>query len=179
MYTIISGSNRKSNRTLPFAQFAHAHLNQNGQSAHLLDLCSLSGSLVYDTMYSKEDQPDMISQIQQDIFIPTDKFWFFVPEYNGSYPGVIKVLLDTMSTVDIQKTFQHKKAMLTGVASGRAGNLRGMDHLAEVLNHLGVHVHPNKKPISSIYQFLDEQNQLTHDKMKEELMVQAEAFCEF
>ena len=40
--------------------------------------------------------------------------------------------------------------MLTGVASGRAGNLRGMDHLADVLNYIKITVHPNKLPISIV-----------------------------
>ena len=40
--------------------------------------------------------------------------------------------------------------LLTGVATGRAGNLRGMDHLADVLNYLKITVHPNKLPISVV-----------------------------
>lgn len=179
MFSVISGSNRKLNRTLPFAQFGFDLLQQKATDTQLVDLSKLSGSLIYDTMYSPEDQPEFIAQLQKNQFMPTDKFWFFVPEYNGSFPGVVKVLLDAMSTVDIKATFKNKKAMITGIASGRAGNLRGMDHLADVLNHLGVHVHPNKKPVSSIYQFLNEKNELVHDKIKEELRLQAEEFMNY
>ena len=179
MYSIISGSNRKGNRTLPFAQYIYDGLSKRKTATRLLDLTHLSGELVYDTMYHPDTQPEYFQQLQQEQFIPTEKFWFFVPEYNGSYPGVIKILLDSMSTVDRESTFQNKKVMLTGIASGRAGNLRGMDHLADVLNHLGMHVHPNKKPISSIYRCLDKENVLVDDKIKGELDAQMEDFINY
>jgi len=46
--------------------------------------------------------------------------------------------------------------MLVGVASGRAGNLRGMDHLTGVFNHVGSIVFPNKLPISNCKDVVDE-----------------------
>jgi len=57
------------------------------------------------------------------------------------------MLFDTSRSHEI---WHHKKALLTGVATGRAGNLRGMDHLADVLNYLKITVHPNKLPISVV-----------------------------
>jgi NAD(P)H-dependent FMN reductase len=57
------------------------------------------------------------------------------------------MLFDNSRSHDI---WFHKKALLTGVATGRAGNLRGMDHLADVLNYLKITVHPNKLPISVV-----------------------------
>ncbi len=172
MITIISGSNRVDNRTIPFAKYVYDQLVQEGHDAQLLNLESLEGEIISSSMYSKTDQPNAIKEIQDQFFIPANKFWFFIPEYNGSYPGVLKVLIDIMSTRDLEETFKDKKASLTGIALGRAGNLRGMDHLAEVLNHVGIHVHPNKKPISSIYQMVDDSNVLIDDKIKNELSKQ-------
>jgi chromate reductase, NAD(P)H dehydrogenase (quinone) len=45
--------------------------------------------------------------------------------------------------------------LLTGISSGRAGNLRGMDHLTGSLNFLNVTVHPNKLPISGVDKLLE------------------------
>ncbi|MEP3384093.1 MAG: NAD(P)H-dependent oxidoreductase, partial [Flavobacteriaceae bacterium] len=152
MITIISGSNRKDNKTFHFAKYAYEQLSREPNiEVKLLDLSELAGDIVSETMYKDSDQPQIIQQIQDTYFIPSTKFWFFVPEYNGSYPGIVKLLLDAMSIREYKPSFANKKACITGIASGRAGNLRGMDHLAEVLNHLGIHVHPNKNPISSIF----------------------------
>ncbi|WP_394974743.1 NADPH-dependent FMN reductase [uncultured Croceitalea sp.] len=159
MITIISGSNRDSNKTFYFAKAALKELQkQTNEEVRFLDLSSLKGSLVNSVMYKDSDQPLIIKDIQDDYFLPASKFWFFIPEYNGSYPGVVKLLLDVMSVREIKNTFNEKKACITGIASGRAGNLRGMDHLADVLNHLGILVHPNKNPISSIYKLIDSES---------------------
>lgn len=56
---------------------------------------------------------------------------------------------------DYKKVWWGKKALLTGISSGRAGNLRGMDHLAGSLNFLKVTVHPNQLPISGVDKLLN------------------------
>lgn len=178
MITIVSGSNRKDNKTLPFARYVYEEIKLANEEVRLLDLTQLEGELISALMYSKSAQPKIIEEIQNKYFIPAQKFWFFTPEYNGSYPGILKVLIDIMSTRELEKTFKNKKSCLTGVALGRAGNLRGMDHLAEVLNHVGIHVHPNKKPISSIYKFLNENNELSGEEIKQDLDSQIKEFLD-
>lgn len=173
MITIISGSNRKGNKTLPFATSVYEHLQKQQHNVKLLNLEQLKGEIISAVMYDKSAQHPAIKSIQDEYFIPATKFWFFVPEYNGSFPGVLKILIDIMSTRVLARTFKHKKASLTGIALGRAGNLRGMDHLAEVLNHVGVVIHPNKKPISSISTLLNEHNELINERIIKELEDQA------
>ena len=68
------------------------------------------------------------------------------------------MLFDTSKSHDI---WYHKKALLTGVATGRAGNLRGMDHLADILNYLKITVHPNKLPISAVNFLMDTDGNIT------------------
>src|SRR5680860_462187 len=121
MITIVSGSNRKDNKTLIFAEYAYEKLKKGGEQVRLLDLAQLEGEFICASMYGKASQPRIIEEIQNQYFIPAQKFWFFIPEYNGSYPGVVKVLIDAMSTRDLEKTFEHKKSCLTGIAMGRAG----------------------------------------------------------
>ncbi len=175
MITIISGSNRKNNKTLYFAKYAFEKLSQEvDDEVRLLDLSELEGNIVNELMYKDSDQPKLIQQIQDTYFIPSTKFWFFVPEYNGSYPGIVKLLLDSMSVREYKPSFDQKKACITGIASGRAGNLRGMDHLADVLNHLGMHVHPNKNPISSIFKLFDSEKNSINEAAEETLQKQIE-----
>ncbi|MCC6838141.1 MAG: NAD(P)H-dependent oxidoreductase, partial [Bacteroidia bacterium] len=73
-----------------------------------------------------------------------------------SYPGILKLFFDAIHP-DLNRG---KKVGLVGVASGRAGNLRGMEHLTGVLNYLGMHVHPNKLPISSVLALINESGDL-------------------
>src|SRR6185369_6004058 len=115
MYTIISGTNRKGSNTLKVAKEYQHFLKQKGIDAKLLSLENIN-LLSRDAAFHK---------IENEIIRPTTHFLFITPEYNGSFPGILKLLFDNSSSHSI---WWHKKALLTGISTGRAGNLRGMEH---------------------------------------------------
>lgn len=75
-----------------------------------------------------------------------------MPEYNGSFPGILKTMFDNS---DIRKCYWGKMALLTGLADGRGGNLRGIEHMTNILHYLRVNVHWNKLPLSRINEEMD------------------------
>ena len=99
-----------------------------------------------------------------------------MPEYNGSYPGILKLMIDN---TDIRKAWWHKKVLLTGVSTGRAGNLRGMDHLTGSLLYLKMIVHPNRLPISVIDRLMDGNNHFSDAGTLKAIDVQLEEFLKF
>ncbi|MDF2189505.1 NAD(P)H-dependent oxidoreductase [Paraflavitalea sp. CAU 1676] len=149
-YTIISGTNRVGSNTMKVAQHYRDLLEAKGIETRLVTL---------EGWKSVDRNPEYV-QLENEILIPSKKFIFIAPEYNGSIPGVLKVMLD-MS--DYKKAWWGKKALLTGVALGRSGNQRGMDHLTGILHYLKVIVHHNKLPISSVDKLLNGTGTI-HDK---------------
>jgi chromate reductase len=147
MITIISGTNRKGSYTEKIALEYQFLLKQRGIEAQILSLVGL------DLL----DRNVAFEKIEEETLIPTTTFIIVSPEYNGSFPGVLKLLMDISR---IHLCWWHKTALLVGVATGRAGNLRGMDHLTGVLNHMKVMVHFNKLPISVVDKLLDENGKI-------------------
>ena len=142
LYTIIAATNRKQSNSyrvgLQYQQkLKAAGIDMNLYSLEGLDLSERSASML---------------EFEKSVLIPTTKFIFVVPEYNGSYPGVFKALIDLSA---IKECWPGKKALLIGIASGRGGNIRGLEHLTGVLNYLNVFVHPNRLPISLVHEKLD------------------------
>ena len=80
---------------------------------------------------------------------------------------------------DHRSVWQGKKALLTGISTGRAGNLRGMEHLTRILNYLKVIVHPNKLPISSVDKLLNGEGEITDKDTVEAIYTQLKEFIEF
>lgn len=154
MITIISATNRPNSNTQKVALFYAQLMEKQGLVPKLFSLEQLSPDTKFIDLYGK--QSDTFQQLLEEYIIPAEKFVFIVPEYNGSFPGILKLFIDAIHP-DINR---NKKAALVGVSSGRAGNLRGMDHLTGVLHYLGIHVHPNKLPISSVLGLLDEQGKI-------------------
>jgi chromate reductase len=150
MYTIISGTNRMGSHTEKVAEEYKRILKNKNIDANIFSLKGL------DTLHRSEG----ILKAETEILIPTEKFIFIIPEYNGSYPGVLKAMIDNS---DIRKVWNFKKALLTGVATGRAGNLRGMDHLSDTLHYMKMNVFYNKLPISVIDKVMNNEGRLNDE----------------
>lgn len=180
MITIISGTNRKDNEAFHFAKhYQQVFQSKTDQAVKLLDLATIAHDWFHPEMYEEGKQSPSLKNIQDEYMIPAEKFVFVISEYNGGFPGAVKLFLDACSVREYQKTFKGKKAALVGIASGRAGNLRGMDHLTGVLNHVGTIVFPNKLPISSIDNLVDVERTITDTGALKVIENQVLGFLEF
>lgn len=125
-------------------------MRQLGAEAGLLSLMQLPPNLLETDLFGKRSEE---FKPIQDIITQTDKFLFVIPEYNGSFPGVLKVFIDAC---DFPASFYEKKAALVGVSSGKYGNIRGIDHFTGVCHYINLHVMPLKLHIANIKTELDE-----------------------
>ena len=149
MITIISSTSRPGSNTMKVAKYYQKRLQEKGSEAGLLSLTNLPPTLIATDLYGKRSAE--FEPIQQ-LITKTDKFIFIIPEYNGSFPGVLKVFIDAC---DFPESFYEKKAALVGVSSGKYGNIRGIDHFTGVCHYLSLHVMPLKLHIANIKTELD------------------------
>jgi NAD(P)H-dependent FMN reductase len=153
--SIILGTNRKDNKSKIFADFYSELLTKKGIENFIFSMNELTDTLDWDKMYDYENSP--VNKLVEKYIKPADAFVFVIPEYNGSFPGIVKLMIDSIHP----EHFKGKYASVIGVASGRAGNLRGIEHLNGILQHLGIHTLPNVLPISQLFNLIDENNILT------------------
>jgi len=178
MIIVISGTNNSNNKTKIFAQhIVNLLKSKTAEPIHLLALDEIAHDYFYPEMFKQPAQS--ILDLQAKHLIPSDKFIILSPEYNGGIPGVLKLFIDACSANKRDDTFKRKKVALIGIASGRAGNLRGMDQLTGILNHLGTIVMPNKLPISSIHQLMNEKNEITDTSTLSAMNQQVDDFLAF
>ena len=150
MVTIISATNRPGSSTLKLAQYYQKRLHEKGLEAGLLSLSALPANLIDSDLYGKRSAE--FGPVQA-IITNTQKFLFVIPEYNGSFPGVLKVFIDACS---FPESFYEKKAALTGLSSGKYGNIRGIDHFTGVCHYMHLHVMSLKIHIAEINKEFDE-----------------------
>jgi chromate reductase len=171
--TIISATNRPDSHTQKVANHYYNELKMKGVDVSILSLEDLPQNFLFSDLYGSRS-----SEFQKliDTYIDKqNKFIFVAPEYNGSFAGVLKVFLDAVSP----RIWVDKKACLVGVATGRAGNLRGMEHLTNILNYLKIHVHYNKLPLSRIDQLMDEKGIIFDVETKKVIDAQLNVFIDF
>jgi chromate reductase len=161
MVTIIASTNRPGSSTLKLAEYYKKQLAEKGLETNLLSLAQLPPNIIETDLYGKRSEA---FESIQSIITATDKFLFVIPEYNGSYPGILKVFIDACS---FPESFYDKKAALVGVSSGKYGNIRGIDHFTGVCHYLNLHVMPLKIHIASIRKEMDaDGNLIAEDTLK-------------
>ncbi len=156
MIVVINGTNRPDNKSQYFSQLIVNYLKHtHQQKVAYIDLTNLPDVMNIHSMYWREGQSDHIMELKENLLIPSSTWLLIVPEYNGSYPGVLKLFFDALSITKMKETFYDKKVVMVGISDGRAGNLRGIDHLTGMFNYLKMTVYHNKLPISSVKSVLD------------------------
>ncbi|WKK58910.1 NADPH-dependent FMN reductase [Sphingobacterium sp. BN32] len=154
MNLIISGTNRKRSNSLRVAKFYQQELMRRGEQFEILSLEDLPDNLSVTDLYGQRS--DEFASIQEKVSTAR-KFIFIIPEYNGSYPGILKLFVDACS---FPSSFYHKKAVLVGLSTGKYGNIRGVDHFTGVCNYLRMHVLPLKIHIPLVQNELNEEGNI-------------------
>jgi FMN reductase len=86
------------------------------------------------------------------------------PEYNGSYSSTIKLVIDNLS---YPGTFKNKPIVLLGVADGKIGAIKALEHIRSVCAHLGGLVLPRTISLANVQSIFDK-NGNCNDKTIEE-----------
>ena len=166
MITIIAGTNRVNSNTKKVALTYKNILDDKKIISKVLSLEDY-------TVFNRDSD---FEKMESEFLIAAEKFIFILPEYNGSFPGILKLMIDNS---DIAKCWHNKKALLVGVSTGRAGNLRGMEHLTGSLLHMKITVHPNRLPISIVHTLLNNDNVISHEGTLKMIESQIDEFIKF
>jgi chromate reductase, NAD(P)H dehydrogenase (quinone) len=174
MIKIIVGTNRKNSVSEKIAlQYQHI-LSNMGVSSELVYLSDLPDDFVFTALYENSGKNQAYNKVHEQVKSGT-KFVFVIPEYNGSYPGILKSFIDGMT---YPNSFKHKKCALIGISSGVGGGSIAMSHLTDVFHYLGMHVLALKPRLAKIEENMSE-NLLTNRLYLDLLREQAELLVGF
>ncbi len=174
IWTIVSATHRTPSNTILVVNKIAELCELQGVEVKILDFTELPRDLFYNNEIFGTDG-EKVDKIVNRFISCVNKIIFVMPEYNGSYPGILKSLVDIIKP----EVWKNKKAALVGVSTGRAGNLRGMDHFTHILHYLGVSVLPLKIPISSVHLLLQDKLHLTDQETIKTLEKQIVEFKRF
>ena len=180
MIVIISGTDRKDGLTHTLADHYLKEISiKTDEKVVVFSLEDLPPDLYGATMYKKDTLSDAFQAIENELLIPAHKFLFVIPEYNGSFPGILKLFVDAASIRSKMAIFKGKKAALVGVSTGRAGNIRGLEHFTSVMMFMGVAVLPNLLPISAFNKLMNEEKNIIDEGTLKTIEKQVEDFLKF
>ena len=134
MVTIISGTNRKDSNTLKVSKLAKKFLKKIGVETQLIDLAEIPEEIFSRDHYNN---PHKNFKIYQDMILNCSGILSIVPEYNGSFPGILKYFIDLLK---FPESLREKPAGFIGLAAGSFGGIRAIEHLAMVFQYREAHI---------------------------------------
>lgn len=133
----IVGSLRKDSLNLKLAEEVKKYLKDkaNVEIIDYSDVPLLNQDMEYPA-------PEKVKEIREKIK-KADGIWFFTPEYNHFFPGVLKNLIDWLSR-PVSKTegqvLSRKPAAISGITPGMSGTGIAQDHLVTLLSLLNMNI---------------------------------------
>ena len=99
-----------------------------------------------------------------------------VPEYNGSFPGVLKHFIDMLP---FPQAFQNRFLCFIGIAAGKWGGMRAVEHLQQVFSYRNSFLFPHRVFIDNSFSLLDEKNNIINKETEKRLKKQSLEFISF
>ncbi|HBH23952.1 MAG TPA: NADPH-dependent FMN reductase [Cytophagales bacterium] len=152
MISIIVGTNRQDSISKQIANQYKRLLAERNEESAIIDLRELPDDFIFSALYHNTGKNAAFNKIL-DQLNQSEKFVFIVPEYNGSFPGVLKAFIDGMT---YPSSFLNKKCALVGLSSGVQGAGLALSHLTDIFNYLGMHVLALKPKLARIEKNMEE-----------------------
>lgn len=136
MILIICATNRKHSKSYQIALYYEALFKYHDAAVQICTLENLPQDFAFSALYENNGLHPIFNEHKATI-AAAQKILFVVPEYNGSFPGVLKTFIDGLGWPN---ELNGKKAALTGISDGALGGAFALSHLTDILNYLGCNV---------------------------------------
>jgi NAD(P)H-dependent FMN reductase len=170
---IISGTNRPNSNALRVARVVEAHYRAANTPTDLLNLEDLPPEVFHPSIYTVK--PPAMLQLQQRV-ISAAGLHVVTPEYNGSFPGVLKYFIDLLK---FPESFEHKPVAYVGESAGLWGGLRAVEQLQMVFGYRHAHSYPVRVFIPGVNKMFAADGRLADAAMDARLAEQTRGFLTY
>src|SRR5699024_8998755 len=132
--SIVSGTDRPGSNALRVSEYLKRKYEQKGVSAAVTDLQNFPLNQVKGGKYGRE-----LPEVDRFVARVTQKDGIVIisPEYNGSFPGILKLFLDYFP---YPGSMYKRPVALVGESEGSFGALRAIEQLQQVMGYYNAHV---------------------------------------
>jgi len=169
---VIPGTNRAGALSTRLARQAGEHYRGLGHDVDLLELAL--GPEFLEPLAYKEPKPAVTALVAR--FLAADGVLFVVPEYNGSFPGALKLFIDMLP---YPQGLDRRPCAFVGLSAGQFQGLRAVEHLQQVCGYRNAYLYPQRLFIGESHRQFDNDGNLVDAKFAERLKQQAAGFVQF
>jgi chromate reductase len=147
---VLAGTNRPGSATRSVAGWLCERYRALGADASILDLAELPPSIFHPSSYA--EKPAEFAGWSQRV-LDCHGLAVVTPEYNGSFPGVLKYFIDMLK---FPESFEGRPVSFVGVAAGQWGALRSVEQLQAIFGYRHAHLFPERVFVPAVHEVLQE-----------------------
>lgn len=135
---ILSTTDRPGSMALKISGYVQQQFEAQGVEARVISLSDFPIQDVAGGQYGA-DIPSV--QAFNEQVLDCDGLLMVVPEYNGSFPGILKLFIDYLP---FPESFEKLPMAFIGEAAGAFGGLRAVEQLQMVCNYRNAYLYPER-----------------------------------
>ena len=170
---VVIGTNRAGALSHRLSQLVVPLYEEVADSVDVLDMRELPAETLTPDAYQTKPEG---TQVLIERFLKSHGAVFIVPEYNGSYPGVLKLFVDMLP---FPEGFDARPCAFIGLAAGHFRSLRAVEHFQQVAAYRNAYLFPRRVFIGDSYQQFSDDGSLKDEELSNRLRQQAEGFGKF
>jgi NAD(P)H-dependent FMN reductase len=170
---IISGTNRPGSNSDRLAAAIGEMYAAAGHAAAVYRLADLPAEVFAPTVYAHK--PPAFVEVQKKV-VDAAGLHVVVPEYNGSFPGILKYFIDLLK---FPESFDRKPVAFVGLGSGSFAGVRPVEQLQMVFAYRNAHLFPDRVFIPGVRDKFDAGGRLTDADLIARLERQTRGFADF
>jgi len=162
-----AGSTRRESFNKKLVPIAAKGAREAGAEVTLIDLKDFPLPLFDQDLEAEQGMPENGRKLKK-LFIDHDGLLIASPEYNSSFPAVLKNAIDWVSRPAPGEpslaAFRGKVATLMSASPGALGGLRGLVHVRSILGNIGVIVLPDQITVADAHEAFNPDGTLNDPK---------------
>ena len=164
-----ASSTRRESFNKKLVAIAAQGAREAGAEVMLIDLKDVPLPLYDQDLEAEQGMPENGKKLKK-LFIDHDGLLIASPEYNSSFPAVLKNAIDWVSRPAPGEpslvAFRGKVATLMSASPGALGGLRGLVHVRSILGNIGVIVLPDQIAVAKAHEAFQPDGSLVDPKQQ-------------
>jgi chromate reductase, NAD(P)H dehydrogenase (quinone) len=164
-----ASSTRRQSFNKKLVAIAAQGARETGAEVTLIDLKDFPLPLFDQDLEAERGMPGNGKKLKK-LFLDHDGLLIASPEYNSSFPAVLKNAIDWVSRPAPGEpslvAFRGKVATLMSASPGALGGLRGLVHVRSILGNIGVIVLPNQIAVAKAHEAFQPDGSLVDPKQQ-------------
>ncbi len=167
---VINGSVRPGNFTAKASALVQNELREAGVAMQLVDPAR------FDLPVPGQQAADASAEELRRIVGAATGVVFVTPEYHGSFSSVIKLVIENLGFPSV---LAGKPVALLGVAAGRIGAIKSLEHLRSVCAHVGALVLPSLVSVANVQRVFDAEGNCLDEAVERQVRGVATGLLEY